>query len=80
MNMTPQDIIIKPILTEKSSGDVAVGKYTFEVNKTATKTQIPTYPNMPINLTKNAVLEEGSCDDRNRIEGFLLLGQGRQDH
>ncbi|MDD3959117.1 MAG: 50S ribosomal protein L23 [Clostridiaceae bacterium] len=38
--MTPQDIIIKPILTEKSSGDVAVGKYTFEVNKTATKTQI----------------------------------------
>ncbi len=40
MNMTPHDIIIKPILTEKSSGDVELGKYTFEVEGKATKTQI----------------------------------------
>ena len=38
--MMPEDIIIKPIVTEKSSSDVAEGKYTFKVNKKATKVQI----------------------------------------
>ncbi|HPM75427.1 MAG TPA: 50S ribosomal protein L23, partial [Saccharofermentans sp.] len=27
----PQDVIIKPVITEKSSGDTAEGKYTFKV-------------------------------------------------
>ncbi len=40
MNLTPHDIIIKPILTEKSSDNIASGKYAFEVDKNATKTQI----------------------------------------
>ena len=40
MSKAPQDIIIKPIITEKSSYDAAVGKYTFEVAKTATKTDV----------------------------------------
>ena len=31
MNKAPQDIIIKPIITEKSSYDAAVGKYAFQV-------------------------------------------------
>ncbi len=34
------DIIIKPIITERSSEDVANGKYTFEVDKKATKTEV----------------------------------------
>ena len=38
--MMPEDIIIKPIVTEKSSSSVAEGKYTFKVNKKATKVQI----------------------------------------
>jgi len=38
--MMPEDIIIKPIVTEKSSSNVAEGKYTFKVNKKATKVQI----------------------------------------
>ena len=38
--MRPEDIIIKPIITEKSSTGVAEGKYTFEVAKKATKVQI----------------------------------------
>ncbi len=29
----PHDIIIKPIITEKSMEDMAEGKYTFMVNK-----------------------------------------------
>ena len=38
--MTAQEIIIRPIITEKSSFAQSEGKYTFEVNKKATKIQI----------------------------------------
>ena len=38
--MLAEEIIIKPIITEKSSSDTAEGKYTFKVAKKATKVQI----------------------------------------
>ena len=38
--MRAEDIIIAPIITEKSSSEIQNGKYTFEVNKKATKIQI----------------------------------------
>ena len=38
--MTAQDIIIKPIITEKSSISIAEGKYTFRVHNSASKTAI----------------------------------------
>ena len=38
--MIPEDIIIKPIITEKSSNGLTDGKYTFKVAKKATKVQI----------------------------------------
>ncbi|RKX67194.1 MAG: 50S ribosomal protein L23 [Tenericutes bacterium] len=38
--MNINEIIIKPIITEKSSADLHVNRYTFEVNKLATKTDI----------------------------------------
>ena len=38
--MKPEDIIIKPIITEKSSSGIQQGRYTFEVAKKATKIQI----------------------------------------
>ena len=38
--MKAEDIIVKPIITEKSSMDIQEGKYTFEVNKKATKIDI----------------------------------------
>ena len=38
--MVAEDIIIKPIVTEKSSSDMQEGKYTFKVNKKATKVDI----------------------------------------
>ena len=38
--MKPEDIIIKPIITEKSSSGIQQGRYTFEVDKKATKIQI----------------------------------------
>lgn len=38
--MNPEDIIIKPIVTEKTNDGLQEGKYTFEVNKKATKIDI----------------------------------------
>ena len=38
--MVAEDIIIRPIITEKSNDGLQEGKYTFEVNKKATKIDI----------------------------------------
>ena len=38
--MRPEDIIIKPILTEKGYAGIATKKYTFQVAKGANKTEI----------------------------------------
>ena len=38
--MLPEEIIVKPIITEKSSTSIEEGKYTFKVAKKATKIQI----------------------------------------
>jgi len=37
---TAHDIIIRPVITEKSTGDAANGKYTFVVAPSATKTEV----------------------------------------
>ena len=38
--MLPEDIIIEPVITEKSNDVLQAGKYTFKVNKKATKVDI----------------------------------------
>ena len=38
--MKAEDVIIAPIVTEKSSMGIQEGRYTFEVNKKATKIEI----------------------------------------
>ena len=38
--MTAQDIVIKPIITEKSMGGLQENKYTFKVAKNANKIEI----------------------------------------
>ena len=40
MIKTAQDIIIAPVITEKSSNEIAEGKYTFKVAVNATKTDV----------------------------------------
>ena len=37
---TPYDVILEPIITEKSMDDAASRKYTFKVKKDANKTEI----------------------------------------
>ena len=38
--MLPEEIILAPIVTEKSNDTMPLGKYTFKVNKKATKIDI----------------------------------------
>ena len=38
--MIAEEVIIKPIITERSSDNLQEGKYTFKVNKKATKVDI----------------------------------------
>ena len=38
--MKPEEIIIAPVITEKSNDELQEGKYTFKVNKKATKIEI----------------------------------------
>ena len=38
--MLAEDIIIEPVITEKSNDGLQEGKYTFKVNKKATKVDI----------------------------------------
>ena len=40
VNKDPRDIIFKPVVSEKSYGLIDEGKYTFEVDPRATKTEI----------------------------------------
>ena len=47
--MLPEDIIIKPIITEKSNVEMQAGKYTFEVNKKATKVDVKRAVEVAIN-------------------------------
>lgn len=37
---SPHDIIIKPIITERSMDDMTFGKYTFAVDKRANKSEV----------------------------------------
>ena len=38
--MLPEEIILAPVITEKSNNSMQEGKYTFKVNKNATKVEI----------------------------------------
>lgn len=38
--MIPEEIIVRPVITERSNDDLQEGKYTFEVNRKATKVEI----------------------------------------
>ena len=40
MSKAAQDIILKPVITEKSMDELQAGKYTFKVAKDANKTEI----------------------------------------
>ena len=66
--MVAEDIIIKPIITEKSAGAQAQGKYTFKVNKKATKVDVKMAVEKLFNVkvvNVNTVIVKGANKTRN---------------
>ena len=72
--MTARDIIIKPIITEKSMAGVATEKkYTFKVDKKATKIQIAKAVEeiFGVNVAKvNTVSVRGRLRRQGRTQGY----------
>ena len=70
--MRPEDIIIAPVITEKSNDGMQEGKYTFEVNKKATKVDIANAVEKIFEvkvLKVNTVTVKGKTKRMGRYEG-----------
>ncbi len=66
--MVAEEVIIRPIITEKSAGGQAQGKYTFKVNKKATKVDIKMAVEKLFNVkvtNVNTAVVKGSLKTRN---------------
>ena len=71
--MKNYDIIVSPVLTEKSYDGIASKKYTFKVAKSATKTQIKTAVEdiFGVKVAKvNTVNVDGKKKRMGRSEGY----------
>ena len=71
--MTPEDIILKPVLTEKATDGIADKRYTFTVLKTANKTQIRIAVEKMFGvrvMSVNTVTQRGKLKRMGRNEGY----------
>ena len=69
----PQDIILKPVITEKSIDGLQVGKYTFKVAKDANKLEIAKAVEklFGVKVAKvNTVTVNGKLRRYGRFEGY----------
>lgn len=70
--MRPEEIIIAPVITEKSNDQMQMGKYTFEVNKKATKVEIANAVEKLFNvkvLNVNTMIVRGKTKRVRYVEG-----------
>ena len=71
--MAPEDIIIKPVLTEKGYDGIAEKKYTFFVAKSANKTQIKIAAEKMFGVqveSVHTVTQRGKLKRMGRNEGY----------
>ena len=71
--MVPQDIILKPVLTEKGMDGIADKRYTFTVLKSANKTQIKMAVEQMFGVhvkSVNTVTQRGKLKRMGRNEGY----------
>lgn len=71
--MAPEDIILKPVLTEKGYDGIADKKYTFIVAKSANKTQIKIAAETMFGVqvkSVNTVTQRGKLKRMGRNEGY----------
>ena len=65
------DVILKPVLTEKSMNSMDVKKYSFLVHPDATKTQIKEAVEKMFAGTKVAKVNTLNQDGKNRRRGYI---------
>ncbi len=71
--MIPEDIILKPVLTEKATDGIADKRYTFTVLKTANKTQIKIAVEKMFSVkvkSVNTITQRGKLKRMGRNEGY----------
>ena len=71
--MMPEDIILKPVLTEKAMDGIADKRYTFTVLRSANKTQIKTAVEQMFGVKVagvNTVTRRGKLKRMGRNEGY----------
>ena len=65
------DVILKPVITEKSMNQMAAKKYTFLVNPKATKAQIKEAVEKMFEGTKVASVNTMNYDGKNKRRGLV---------
>lgn len=68
----PQDIIIKPVISEKSMDSLQEGKYTFKVAKNANKVEIKRAIETLFDGVKVAKVNTVNCRGRQRRVGMNI--------
>ena len=66
------DVILKPVITEKSMDGMASKKYTFLVHPEANKTMIKDAVQKMFPGTKVASVNTMNCDGKNRRRGMVV--------
>jgi large subunit ribosomal protein L23 len=71
--MKPQDIILAPIITERSIAQQSLGKYSFEVNPKANKSQIAAaftsvFNLKPLQINTSLTKAKSKMDWRKRLQ------------
>ena len=70
------DVILKPVVTEKSMGMMADKKYTFLVHPDATKTQVKEAVEKMFNGTKVESVNTMNCPGKKRrVRGTMQFGK-----
>ena len=65
------DVILKPVITEKSMNAMAEKKYTFLVHPEATKAQVKEAVEKMFEGTKVAKVNTMNCEGKNRRRGMV---------
>ena len=71
-NVQYYDVILKPVITEKSMDGMASKKYTFLVHPEANKTMIKEAVQKMFPGTKVASVNTRNCDGKNRRRGMVV--------
>ena len=66
------DVILKPVITEKSMADTAEKKYTFLVNTEANKSQIKEAVEKMFDGVKVDKVNTMNCDGKNKRRGMVV--------